>query len=394
MPLSAQENEFGPPRKPKLICASYFRVRSLTYAYQHPAFHWSIFSKEIQINILSALNIVNLTSFADTFQAPSVRRHVDDRVGRLARHAGLSGSSLRMMLRETHPVVSGKGALSVLLPGSVVDDCLDVVCGKNSVGGVASFLARNGYTGMVSSTSADFHPGTHPQAQRIWVNLAIQSAVRSVSIMTNIHTGYLISIIQSSSDSPLALVVAYHSTLLMNWISWDALSCAYPALTMNYIVYNRVEKDLERYRARGFHIFESCTDLPYHSLEDCARGRSQEFSMPDGNQFRSDVYNLYCKWAVREVDDWATFVSPFEGVDRLDADDALVRWKLSHRYDEADSVRRDTKGRCRQSAWIEVKQNQSHRFTSRSDVESSSTGVDSDGELIDDDEADTHECSH
>ncbi|KAH6869300.1 hypothetical protein BKA70DRAFT_1242494 [Coprinopsis sp. MPI-PUGE-AT-0042] len=60
------------------------------------------------------------------------------------------------------------------------------------------------------------------------------SAIHAFYQLRHNDNGYIVSVVRSRSSCSIAPILGYHSTIMMNWISWDGVSCMYPALTFDY----------------------------------------------------------------------------------------------------------------------------------------------------------------
>ncbi|KAH6880239.1 hypothetical protein BKA70DRAFT_1447525 [Coprinopsis sp. MPI-PUGE-AT-0042] len=286
------------------------------------------------------------------------------RVKVVVARAHLKISSVIDMLQDTGSVISGSGALIVVVPCSFVNRGLDIFCGFDQAGTVFEFLRRNGYGspqkgGIISMSHLDqYHddPNFHS-------SFVIPSSIHAIYRLTHEATGYTVSVVRSRSAA-IAPIFGYHSTILMNWISWDGVHCMYPLLTnayqglttslsFNFIIAERVHRAISLYRNRGFTLYERCSQIKHHTPLLCYIGRDKFFTLPNGKSMLQESCNPYCKRSEREIDDWWTLSMTFTGGAKILQHPSCITWKLSMQYLGQEMACSGVPGRT-ESAWIAV----------------------------------------
>ncbi|KAH6880238.1 hypothetical protein BKA70DRAFT_1239029 [Coprinopsis sp. MPI-PUGE-AT-0042] len=327
--------------------------------------HWPRLPPELKSMILKDLSIKELKKIAGV--APHLaHEELRLRVKALAKRAHLKISTVIDMLRDTGSVISGSAALLVLVPCSFVNAGLDIFCSFDQHRHVLDFLRRNGYgtprKGKIISMSRHDRLANDPDFHSSFV---IPSAIHAIYQVTHEDTGYIVSVVRSRSSCSIAPILGYHSTFMMNWISWDGVSCMYPALTIdymglttalsfNYVISERVSRALTLYRDRGFLVYDRCSQIRYHSPQSCYYTRSKLFLIPNGKVYSQGLLNPYCKRTEREINDWGTLSMAFTARSEVVAYPIRVNWKLAMQFlgQEADYMLGcDQKADC---AWIEV----------------------------------------
>ncbi|KAH6871274.1 hypothetical protein BKA70DRAFT_1451296 [Coprinopsis sp. MPI-PUGE-AT-0042] len=333
---------------------------------------WLRLPAELKTMIMRCLGLGGLKCLA-LVDASSAHQDLRLRVKSLVARAGLRIADVIDMMRETSTVISGSGALVVIVPCSFVNEGLDFFCPFDERDTVFQFFRKRGYgppkRGKIISMSTrnqysgdeDFHS-----------SVVIPSSIEAFYHLDHEETGYRVSIVQSRSMSAIAPILGYHSTILMNWISWDGISCLYPALTMDYlglttaltynhIISDRVSRAIARYRNEGFTLHERCLQIIFHSPDKCFAGRAQVFKTPDGLQYWSKVVNPYCKRSIREINGWGTLSMSFDAGGTVADHDLCVTWKLSMLYLGKEGMVRPIGGTS-DSAWVSVQDKRYYQY--------------------------------
>ncbi|KAH6869301.1 hypothetical protein BKA70DRAFT_1452058 [Coprinopsis sp. MPI-PUGE-AT-0042] len=296
------------------------------------------FTQRIKSRIFKSFGLGDLVELARG--APHTAHEIlRNRVKVVVARAHLKISSVIDMLRDTGSVISGSSALIVVVPCSFVNRGLDIFCTFDQAGRVFNFLRQNGYGspqkgGIISFSHLDQYcddPSFHS-------SFVIPSSIHGIYHLTHETTGYRVSVVRSRSMA-IAPIFGYHSTVLMNWISWDGVHCMYPmltstyqglttALSFNFLIADRVDRAISLYRNRGFAIYERCSQINYHTPLLCYMGRDKIFTLPSGKVMVQECSNPYCKRAEREIDDWWTMSMAFTGRTKIEQHPSCITWKL------------------------------------------------------------------
>ncbi|KAG9050965.1 hypothetical protein FS837_000628 [Tulasnella sp. UAMH 9824] len=152
-----------------------------------------------------------------------------------------------------------------------------------------------------------------PEAIRTVYKLVRERSVPGYEEPITVH----IDVIECAFDNPVRIISEFHSTQVMNWMSADNITTAYPVLTFamkGVVKQNRLSFDgpkdplwKEKYTARGFKIFDdhntlivpcgtSCTNLARSSYDiGCMR-------MPYGQGSVVDQFEE-THWSLKAADD-------------------------------------------------------------------------------------------
>jgi hypothetical protein len=156
---------------------------------------------------------------------------------------------LLKMLNIASSVISGSVALSLLHPDAFQPNDIDFLVPKHNQIIVSAYLQTVGYRRLNEET-----------AQYICGSISI------IFVFKHEVTGEIANLIVSETSSPLQPIIEFHSTIIMNFISWYGIVSLYPELTMRKIGYENVQENLPRrylqkYLDRGFTIkkhYEEC----------------------------------------------------------------------------------------------------------------------------------------
>lgn len=115
----------------------------------------------------------------------------------------------------------------------------------------------------------------------------------------------------------------FHSTLVMNYITWNTVVCPYPRMVADHVgllnscrlqLSGVVLKCLDKYRDRGFHVLDNAAEWREHVCEQ----------------------DPYCGETFRRVDDRGTmrlFYGEESSLEAMDVIDDGLRWKLATRVE-------------------------------------------------------------
>ncbi|KAF6748640.1 hypothetical protein DFP72DRAFT_1073995 [Ephemerocybe angulata] len=175
-------------------------------------------------------------------------------------------------MAETNSVVSGSGALEIILPGTCTPRDLDVYTPSNEGRTLVTYLEANNFESYkYEGTPIDRRKEEQEDDHEHYDN---RNGIKAVHRLRHAVYGSQIHIIESVSLSPLVPLFFFHSTQVMNFVSATAAVCFYPELTfrrkglMNFAWPGSDFKNLDavqKYRARGFEIYDHCTKLHSHT---------------------------------------------------------------------------------------------------------------------------------
>ncbi|KAH6876923.1 hypothetical protein BKA70DRAFT_1239691 [Coprinopsis sp. MPI-PUGE-AT-0042] len=155
--------------------------------------------------------------------------HLRRRINRMIAHAHLDPSPLLFLLQETGSVISGLSVLAVMVPCGVLGSNLDIFCTSSHVKRLSDFLEDQGYhpfqfLHQKESSVVDHGSNAVP-------SFIIPLAVECIYAFQNSDASRTVSLVCSASQSPLAPILGYPTTALMNWVDGTGVGCAYPELT-------------------------------------------------------------------------------------------------------------------------------------------------------------------
>lgn len=132
----------------------------------------------------------------------------------------LAPDSLEAVMRETGMVLSGSAALEITTPGNFTPQDLDFYCPQRAIETVMSYFVNE--AGYIDETTP------RDRADYAGLGTGIDTVM---SLRHSGDPGLKLNVIQSTSMSPHAPILFFHSTVVMNFISCDGIASLYPCLT-------------------------------------------------------------------------------------------------------------------------------------------------------------------
>ncbi|KAH6904751.1 hypothetical protein BKA70DRAFT_1226608 [Coprinopsis sp. MPI-PUGE-AT-0042] len=177
-----------------------------------------------------------------------------------------------------------------------------------------------------------------------------QGAVNEILALHCEASGAKINVMQPSTKSSVTPIIAFHSTIMMNWVSYDGITCCYPLLTFqlqglsNVLPMFKTAKKalaLEKYKDRGYQLYESCTQLSYHTIRACEEEQPRNIRTPNGMYLGTNACNPYCKCRVRKVNDGKEMSMSFYPGTVVEDHKYCVAWRLARVLEgtEADCLK-------------------------------------------------------
>ncbi|TEB19409.1 hypothetical protein FA13DRAFT_1601539, partial [Coprinellus micaceus] len=185
-------------------------------------------------------------------------------------------------LQDTRSIASGSAVLRIMDAFMGKPGDLDIYVPRGSMSAADEFLHLHEYV-LVSISLENSRTLDRGEA-----------GISEVRYYLNRFNGALVNVIESSTSSSPTAVFFFHSTIVMNYLSWNALISAYPIMTIDRCgILNscgakerpRMEECMAKYRRRGY-------DFVATSLE-CERLPNQHIC----GEFE------YCAHTVRGIDD-------------------------------------------------------------------------------------------
>ncbi|KAF6750462.1 hypothetical protein DFP72DRAFT_1072185 [Ephemerocybe angulata] len=172
---------------------------------------------EILVRILKGASLHDLQAFTHATGLPSVVQFVlKERLRLLLSLWGLDDLASRNMMRTTGSVLGGSAALSMIHPNTLVPCNLDFYCPLGNAGLVLDFFKARGYHDLSFGGRDPVSPGM---------------GVKRVYTLGSLETLQGVNVVESLSLSPLVPILYSPTTLVMNYVSSEAVVCCYPALT-------------------------------------------------------------------------------------------------------------------------------------------------------------------
>ncbi|KAH6888901.1 hypothetical protein BKA70DRAFT_1235243 [Coprinopsis sp. MPI-PUGE-AT-0042] len=375
------------------------------------AYGWNTLPEELQNKIVGFLPLDALQAFAKIRPLLAHRILQTRFTSRLTTH-GLPVKRTVKMMKDTDTLIARSTSTAVVADKSIVNMDIDMYTGHSQIDPVMAFLCSNGYL-VVHSTDEDWGSSEDSDSDISMVSLTSLTDTKSPmptdaasyarNWISSIYTLYhldketKINVIQSTCGSSAAPILEFHSTVVMNWIAWDGVVCLYPQLTLDkkgtdpiYPVYGthahgiiglgaivppyctpKAIKAMQKYVDRGFTIYDSCTELDFHTPQDCYEERGRTIYMPRGCTLQSNALNPYCQRRVREVNDTFQTSMSFAPFGSVSKHSHSVRWRLSYLTNEAQE---DLLLAC-QMGWVEVDGTRLDHYVSPAIMLANSLGI-------------------
>ena len=148
-----------------------------------------------------------------------VHHHIKERKAEISTKYFNHPTTLYEILHICDAVVSGSHALRILLPTATTSweaKDLDIYVSAARVGQLINLLCREGceLAAVDAQTAHEYASSSVKEVISLW------------------RQQHRIDVIISGTDDPITPVFEFHSTVIMNFITAEAICCAYPSLTL------------------------------------------------------------------------------------------------------------------------------------------------------------------
>ncbi|KAH6874123.1 hypothetical protein BKA70DRAFT_1240660 [Coprinopsis sp. MPI-PUGE-AT-0042] len=281
--------------------------------------YWNRLPGELHEKILGHLSLPDLVAFS-RIDSPLSQGHLVGRIVRLLERFHLSYDEVMTLLKKTHSRMTGLAVLEIVKPSSIPDTTLDFVVAQGFHQDAVSFFNESGYTVLEESERMQVQLRVNAEQELSLLPLAEvdtsvmylpDDSIVDVVNLTHPRHGTRVTLIQASTSTSLIPVLTLCTTLVMNWITHNTVACAYPSLTTSkqgfrntlpWWTHPRTEATLEYYQQIGFTILDRCTQLPYHTREEC-NSSNKRWKFP----VNADLHvKAYCQRRLRSMNDGLT----------------------------------------------------------------------------------------
>ncbi|KAH6888305.1 hypothetical protein BKA70DRAFT_1121506 [Coprinopsis sp. MPI-PUGE-AT-0042] len=268
------------------------------------------------------------------------------------------------MLKNNDSNVSGSAALFVAVPCTFKIKDVDIYTPFSKSSNVITFLNRQGFHRLDNSTEVEEYSRS--------------GAIAEVVMLEN-SSDQRINVCRSANESSVTPILLFHSTVVMNWISFDGVTCLYPALTMkhegfvNLIPSATTEKGtaaIQKYTERGFKLHHYCTQIDHHSYVTCHTGKPVTIRLPDGVRVDVPAKNPYCQRRIRDLADGFSYSMAFKKHKQVKPHGFDVKWRLCMLFEGREGldkrrVAASSVG-ARQVGWVETDEERRWVYTTLS----------------------------
>ena len=188
--------------------------------------------------------------------------------------------------------------------GEFVPQDLDIYVTSDKIATILVFLNEQGYNIHLPPPSS-----TRKQYPTSTIVLTLKN-----------RTGEKIDLIATTEPHVVHAITKFHSTCVMNYISYNGIVCLYPEWTMRNKGFVRAgvvdQQSIDKYRGRGFAMVYTSEELPgYEAEHKCGT-------------------HPCCPKARRELHDYATLFIPLDDEDlNIETEEKMrVGWVLQKMY--------------------------------------------------------------
>lgn len=169
------------------------------------------------------------------------------------------------LMKTTHAVISGSAVLLPLLSATFVPGDLDV------------YVPVDHAMEFIKELKKTFHYQTATDSNGKPRKVYLEGDQEIKRVKYYMKRGKLINVIIVRGDNALVPIFSFHSTPVMNFISYYGIFCAYPELTLAYrgIINNTrppsadLKKRYKKLKDRGFSLGKAITDWPAYDGHVC-----------------------------------------------------------------------------------------------------------------------------
>ncbi|KAH6904074.1 hypothetical protein BKA70DRAFT_1109707 [Coprinopsis sp. MPI-PUGE-AT-0042] len=190
---------------------------------------------------------------------------LDRRVSQLLLHFDLDPAPTLLFLRELGGYISGSAVLSIMDPGPWQPHDLDIYIPSASGDRLRRFLVNQGRFGFVFERGVNLQRrrGSRRRARRH--SYSRIPGLGRIWYFRSLRGGRVVNVMLTTTTSALMSIVAFHSTVVMNFITYFGLVSLYGDLTRARLGWSNLDGNsqskrdqlwMEKYRKRGYHIFD------------------------------------------------------------------------------------------------------------------------------------------
>ncbi|KAF5314144.1 hypothetical protein D9611_006993 [Ephemerocybe angulata] len=182
---------------------------------------------ELQERIVALLPLRDLKALcAHPRMIPTIRVHLKQRVIETLDSFRLKGQETLDMMSTSRTVLSGSAALEIVSPGSCEPNNLNFYCPVGSAHhALSAILTTKGFVETPMSLK------TLMSERSPFNKFEVNNGVKRLYRLVHLPTKKTIIVAESISASPLAPILFFHSTLLMNYVTGTSAISLYPELT-------------------------------------------------------------------------------------------------------------------------------------------------------------------
>ncbi|KAJ3520266.1 hypothetical protein NMY22_g12831 [Coprinellus aureogranulatus] len=216
--------------------------------------------------VLSRTPLIDAVAFGATSRRNYrlIKDHIRLRVCLRLEHYDLSPPDTLNAMQAHRIIMSGSNVLEIMSPGHFEPGDLDLYVPCGAVEAAEAFILKN----PMYRALGDVIPARSPYMGESDDGVT-QTGIITVKYYAHELTGRLINIIETRLTSSPSAIFAFHSTVVMNFVTWNGLVSGYPLSTCKGFGFvnacrrkhpRKLETCLEKYMNRGYTYLETCKD--------------------------------------------------------------------------------------------------------------------------------------
>ncbi|KAJ2920005.1 hypothetical protein MD484_g401, partial [Candolleomyces efflorescens] len=274
--------------------------------------NWMDMCKDIHRYVFGVMSLVTAVCIGATsrYHQKLYKEQAMERVCNWLMEFGLPPIPTIMMMKQIRAVISGSWVLALIEPGLFQPADLDLYVPQGAMTVLEQFLSDTGgfievFKDKSKTKSAEY------TGWRV-------TSITRVRYFKHEPTDTTLNVIETESSAPTA-VFMFHSTFIMNYVTWNTLVCSYPRSTCDH---------------RGL-VSSDTTDMPPRTqtniIKYIRRGFKIEHSPSKCDKQHTCGASAHCPDTLRSVTDADTMRSTFLNTDDNTPDlvDPTVEWKLA-----------------------------------------------------------------
>ncbi|KAJ2916280.1 hypothetical protein MD484_g4134, partial [Candolleomyces efflorescens] len=273
---------------------------------------WMDLCTDLQLYVMSVASLVSVVNIGYTsrYNFNVAQGFIKDKIYALLVAFSLPPAATLDTMKKLKAVISGSLVLALIEPGLFTPGDIDIYIPFGNMIAFVQFL--DGLGGFKEVAKEDELPPYEPSGRRV-------TCVHQTKYFQHQASGALVNLVETRTKTPTVAVFMFHSSIVMNYITWNTVVCAYPNLTCQHKALQNTDLDTPtdrtvkcflKYIRRGFDFLNHANE--WDDKHECRR-------------------SPYCGRSTRRVDDRSTMRIGFSGEleSANDLVDDSISWSLA-----------------------------------------------------------------